>query len=165
MRPMLIVQILGVAALVLLAGCNGDTQTIDASTGAPRQSMQFIDLVAAAQPPIPDFPIPMGFKLDEGKSRDYALAGARLVDHVYKGGSDKLAVKRFYERQMPINRWVLSTAMFVRGDVMLDFEKATERCRIIIGDGGLFSATSIKVQLWTSGRLETPAVEEQTTSQ
>ena len=158
MRRIAIAGIL-VAALTAGAGCNSGSQTIDASSGAPRRVQPVIDMVARSQPPIPDLPVPIGFKLDEGKSRDYALAGARFVDHTYKGGGIKLAVKRFYERQMPINRWVLTTAMFVRGDVMLDFEKETERCRIIITDGSLFHSTYIKVQLWTSGRIRTPAQE------
>jgi len=145
--------ILGVALLAL--GCN-NAMTVDASSGAPRQVQPVAELVAQGRPPIPDLPLPIGFKLDEGKSRDYALSGARFVDHTYKGSANKLAVKRFYERQMPINRWVLTTAMFVRGDVILDFEKQTERCRIIVTDGSLFNPTRIKVQLWTSGRIETP---------
>ena len=148
--------ILATLILLAVAGCNGNTQTIDASTGAPRQVQPVLDLVAMSRPPVPDLPVPIGFSLDEGKSRDYAFAGARFVDHVYQGGSPKLAVKRFYERQMPINRWTLTTSMFVRGEVMLDFEKETERCRVMVSDGSGFNATAIKVQLYTSGRLQTP---------
>jgi len=145
--------------LTLAGGCGGGggTQTIDASSGAPRQVAPMVDIVARSNPPIPDLPVPIGFKLDENSSRDYALSGARLVDHLYKGSSNKLAVKRFYERQMPVSRWTLTTSMFVRGDVMLDFEKETERCRVMITDGSLFHPTYIRVQLWTSGRVTSPA--------
>lgn len=145
----------GIALVVLLtaAGCNNSPTTVDTSSGAPRQVPASTELVAMSQPYVPDLPVPVGFKIDEKKSRDYALAGARFVDHVYKGSGPKLAVKRFYEKQMGFNRWVLSTAMFVRGEVMLDFEKENERCRIIIADGSWFNPVYIKVQLWTSGPL------------
>ncbi len=155
MRPIAIAAASLAAALVFPAGCN-NSSTVDASSGAPRQVQIIVPLVAQSRPPIGDIPVPIGFKLDENKSRDYALSGARFVDHVYKGNRDKLATKRFYERQMPINRWVLSTSMFVRGDITMDFEKETERCRVIITNGGMLSSTYIKVQLWTSGRVETP---------
>ncbi len=139
-----------VASLMLLGGCNESaTVSTTSDPGAP----MILVLAPNHQPPIPDFPVPIGFKLDEKVSRDYALAGARLVDHIYKGSENKLAVKRFYERQMPINRWTLTTAMFVQGDVMLDFEKENERCRVMITDGGFWGGTKIKVRLWTSAPL------------
>jgi len=145
------------AGLAWISGCNGQTETIDASSGAPRQVRPATELVAQSRPPIPDLPVPIGFKLDQGKSRDYAPGGARFVDHTYKGSGAKLAVKRFYERQMPINRWVCTMAMFVRGDITLDFEKESERCLIVITHGSLFHPTTIKVQMWTRGQIETPA--------
>jgi hypothetical protein len=115
------------------------------------------NLVASARPAIPDLPVPIGFKLDESESLDYALAGARFVNHKYKGKPDKFTVKRFYERQMPINRWTLTTAMFAGGEIMMDFEKETERCRVSIDSGsflGLFDTTHVYVRLWTSGPIQ-----------
>ena len=88
-------------------------------------------------------------------SGNFSAAGARYVDHVYKGRADKFAVGRFFKRQMPINRWALVTDMFVQGDIMLDFEKDTERCRVTITDGS-FGATAVKVAMWTSGRIRPP---------
>ena len=98
-----------------------------------------------------------GTQVDEGRSRDFAAAGARYVDHVYKGGADKFSTARFYKRQMPVRRWILVTSLFVQGDVMLDFEKETERCRVVITKSGLFRRTRINVQLWTSGQIQTAA--------
>ena len=100
--------------------------------------------------------MPFGFKLDEGRSRNFAAAGARYVDHFYHGSADKFAVGRFYKRHMPVSRWVLVTDRFVQGDIMLDFEKETERCQIIVSEGGLIASTHIKVQVWTFGRIEPP---------
>jgi hypothetical protein len=39
---------------------------------------------------------------------------------------------------------------------MLDFEKDTERCRVTVTEGGLFSSTQVNVALWTSGRIVPP---------
>ncbi len=144
------------AAAAFAAGCN-NTETVDASSGAPRQVESAYDLVAQSRPPIPDLPIPVDFKLDEAKSRTFETGGARYIDHIYKGKADKFAVARFYKRQMPINRWTLETDMFVQGDTMLDFQKDTERCRIIITTGSMIHPVKIKVQLWTSTRIETAA--------
>ena len=156
MRPVQIAMMCAVVALTMCVGCQDDPPAIDASTGAPRQAPPVTELVAQSRPPVPDVPVPIGFRLDQGASRDYAPGGARFVDHTYAGGANKLAVKRFYQRQMPISRWVLTMAKFVRGDITLDYEKDTERCRITISDGSLWRRTYIKVDLWTSGRLRTP---------
>ncbi|MCK4601387.1 MAG: hypothetical protein KAU28_02905 [Phycisphaerae bacterium] len=154
------IALVAAAMLVAAGGCNNDTRTIDASSGAPRQVEPFPELVARSRPPIPDLPMPIGFKLDEGKSRNFAAAGARYIDHIYKGKANKFAVARFYRRQMPTNRWTLVTDRFVQGDVILDFEKETERCYIVITKGSLFRPTRIKAQLWTSGRIEAPVGEQ-----
>lgn len=147
-----------VVSLVLMAasGCGQPTRVVDRTGGAPREIGGPPELVAQSRPPIPDLPIPIGFDLDEGRSRDFAAAGARYVDHVYKGGDDKFSVARFFKRHMPVSRWTLVTSLFVQGDVMLDFEKETERCRIVITKAR-FGSTRVSVQLWTSGQLQTAA--------
>ena len=150
-----------VVAAVLLCGCgNSNTQVIDASSGAPRAVAPTQDLVGTARPPIPDLPIPIGFSLDEGRSRNYTIGSGRIVDHVYRGKGDKVAVKQFYERQMGIQRWSLVSAMFVTGDIALDFEKDNERCHIVIKDAGswLSSKVEVGVTITTSARLQTPSV-------
>jgi hypothetical protein len=147
-----------IAGMVLLAavattGCNSNT-TND-SGGSARQA-EPTELVAMSRPPVPDLPVPIGFDLDQGRSRNLAAAGVRWVDHVYKGSGDKFAVARFYRRQMPINRWVLVTEMFSKGDLKLDFEKQNERCHITLSDGDVFHATIIRTELWTAGRVPQP---------
>jgi hypothetical protein len=144
------------SAVMWACGCT-KTETIDASSGAPRQMNAAPDLVAQSRPPIPDVPMPVGFELDQGKSRNFAAAGQRYVDHLYKGGSDKYAVARFYKRQMPVSRWTLVTDMFAQGNITLDFEKQTERCRITVYDGSLLHPTKVKVQLWSFGKVTTPS--------
>ena len=142
------------ALCVAPAGCES-SQSEGVSSGGSAPVGPMPELVAMGRPPIADLPIPIGFELAESTSRNFAAAGARYVDHVYKGSADKFAVGRFYKRQMPINRWAMVTDMFVQGDIMLDFEKDTERCRITVTDGSWFRATRVKIAVWTSGRLPT----------
>jgi len=143
-----------VASLACLAGCTRAPQTVESSGGAYREVSTEAKMIAKARPPIPDMPVPIGFHLDEGRSRSFAAGGYRHVDHVYKGSGDKWAVAWFYKRQMPINRWELTTDLFAQGDIWLEFEKQTERCKIVITSGGLFNEVTVKVQLWTTGPIE-----------
>lgn len=142
--------------VLLLTGCGGSSEKMETTSGGYREVAPPIELIAQANPPIHDMPIPIGFKLDENRSRNFSAAGARYVDHLYKGNADKWVVARFYKRQMPTNRWTFVTDIFAQGDIRLDFERETERCQIIIGKGSLFNPTYIKVQLWTTGRIIVP---------
>jgi len=155
---------LAAAAICLAtAGCNDSGGGSRVSAGGTGPVGPIPELVAMSRPPIADLPIPIGFDLNESKSRNFTAAGARYADHVYKGSADKFAVGRFYKRQMPINRWTLVTDMFVQGDIMLDFEKDTERCRVTITDGS-FGSTVVKVAMWTSGRIRPPTTGTRTRS-
>lgn len=150
------------AGLLLASGCAslniGSSGGSAAGAGQdPAVEQVGPELVGQARPPIPDVPVPSGFELKESRSRNFTAAGARYIDHAYQGSSDKFAVARFYKRQMPINRWTLVTDMFVQGDIMLDFEKNTERCRVTVTEGNIFQGTVVKVALWTSGRIIQPA--------
>jgi len=147
------IAVLIIAVATFSAGCSNSTRSVGAN-GTPGAVPAVPDLVARGRPPIPDLPVPIGFKLDENKSVDYAVAGARFVNHKYKGNAEKLEVKRFYERQMPISRWTLTTAMFASGDVVLDFEKDVERCRVTITKGSLFHNIYVHMRLWTSGPIQ-----------
>ncbi len=157
MRPNMVLALIapgllfasGCASLNIGSSSSSSSSQDPAAAGGP-------ELVGQARPPIPDVPVPTGFDLDEGHSRNFTAAGTRYIDHVYRGSSDKFSVSRFYKRQMPINRWTLVTDMFVQGEIMLDFEKNMERCRVTVTDGGLFRGTLVKVALWTSGRIVPP---------
>lgn len=140
-----------------IAGCGGSSGDGGVSAGGSGDVGPVPELVAMRCPPISDLPVPIGFDLREDKSRNFAAAGTRYIDHAYSGRADKFAVGRFYKRQMPISRWALVTDMFVQGDIMLDFEKDTERCRISISDGGFLRSTRVKMAVWTSGRIVSPS--------
>ncbi|MFP4106913.1 MAG: hypothetical protein ACLFVU_12590 [Phycisphaerae bacterium] len=136
-----------VSVVLLAAGCN-NTPTAANSPG------EISELSRQARPPVSDVPVPRGFSLDESRSRSFASGGLRYLDHRYTGGEDKFAVARFFKKQMPVFRWARVTDMFVQGDIILDFEKDSERCRVVISDGGWTTSTVVKMQLWTSGRIE-----------
>ena len=144
--------LLSVSLVAVAAGCNG-TQNVSDPAEKTRVA-PIPELRAQARPPIPDLPVPIGYRLDEGKSRTFEAGGARYIDHVYRGGADKFTVARFFKKQMQISRWVLMTSMFVQGDIRLDFEKGAERCSITITDGDLFNKTHVNVQLWVSRPIQ-----------
>jgi hypothetical protein len=146
------------AAALAVGGCDRQSNVVDASSGAPRMVESQTDLVAQGRPPVPDFPVPTGFELKEKESRSFAVAGMRNVEHVYTGWSDKYAVKRFYQRQMPTHRWVIMSDLVADGIVTLEFEKEGrgERCLVLIKpvDYLLFQKTRIVARVWTSARAE-----------
>ncbi len=145
------------AGLVLLSsGCGNSNKKLETTSGGYREVAPPIELIAQARPQIHDLPVPIGFKLDEKHSRNYDTGVARFVDHLYKGNADKWAVARFYKRQMPNYQWTHAMDVFTQGDRRLDFERETERCRIIICNGSLFHPTYIKIWLGTTGRIVAP---------
>lgn len=151
-------------ALVLAVGCS-DPQTVDTSNGAPKLMEPASTLVAQPHPTVPDLPVPMGFSLDEARSRSSAAAGTRLVDYVYLGRSDKFAVGRFYKQQMPVNRWTMVMDNFAQGVEVLEFEKEGERCRITIDStSNLLHPTQVLVFMCASGRVEQPVGDQRNLS-
>ncbi len=149
-----LILVMMVVGLVAVGGCNfGSSPRQSRSSLESGKLMPLPELTAVQRPPVPDLPVPFGFKLDESDSRSFAEAGNRYVDHIYKGSSDKYTIARFYKRHMPICRWTLVTDMFIRGDITLYFEKEGERCRIVINEGGWFSSASVEAQVWTRGQI------------
>jgi len=139
-----------------LIGCdngNGKSQAADQAYG---QGPLPPELRPQDRPPIPDVPVPVGFKEDEGRNRTLHTGVGRFVDHLYKGRKDKHAVVRFYKEQMPVSRWTYVTYMQTRGEHTLEFEKGAERCRIVVRKGDWLYPTYIDVRVWTVGRIDTP---------
>jgi len=145
-------------AAALMTGC-GQEQTVAAGSDAPRQVRPAEELVAMSRPPIPDIPLPTGFKLDEDRSRNVAGRGMRFVDHSYLGNASRFATARFYKRQMPVNRWNLVTDWYSRGVIRLDFQRESESCRIEISRGTMLKPTRVNALLvpWGPMPAESPA--------
>jgi len=156
----------GLAVLAaLLAGCNsgsssGGVSQTNGTVQAPASTAgQNPPLAVKFKPNIPDVPVPMGFKLDESRSRNYDTGVARFVDHRYKGSKDKWDVARFYREQMPVSRWTYVTDVFAQGTYTLEFEKGSERCVVNVRDGSWiwpWHRTHIEVRVTTVGRITPP---------
>lgn len=137
-----------------MLGCNG----LSGSGGGMGRSGSPMSLGRTARPIIADIPLPRGFRLNEGLSRDVSAAGQRWIDHVYVGSADKFAVREFYLTEMPKYRWILVTKSFIQGQVTLDYRKDAETCRVIIADASsIFDKVAIKVFVLTSGPIREPA--------
>ncbi len=151
-----------IAAVVAALGASGCNQhMISLSSADDPKAGVAAQLVPAVRTPIPDFPVPAGFSLDENQSRSFAAGGARSVFHVYRGGANKFDVASFYRKQMASNRWILVTDRFLQREVKMDFEKETERCLVVIADSNKFgSSVEIQVELFTSGRIKSTAQEK-----
>ncbi len=148
----------GVAAAVA-AGCNGQSQDINRTSGTVQAPRPVPVLRATGRPNIPDVPVPVGFSLDESRSRNYDTGVARFVDHLYKGSKERWEVARFYRDQMPVSRWTYVTDVFAQGVHTLEFEKGSERCVINIRKGSFFwpwHRTYIEVRVTTVGRISPP---------
>ena len=156
MRGRTLAGCLAAALAACPAGCRSGGSAVETNGAAYREVNVPLELVAESPPYVPDLPVPVGFKLDESRSRNFTSGHSRWVDHLYKGNDEKFALARFCKRHMPISRWVLMTDRFTQGSILLDFEKDAERCQIIISDGSLLHRTYMKVQVWSSGPIAPP---------
>ncbi len=63
-------------------------------------------LVAAVDSPIPDVPMPIGFKPVVSQSSSSFDGAARTVTHVYQGRSRAVETVLFYRQQLPLHDWL-----------------------------------------------------------
>ena len=118
--------------VVLAAAAIGCQSSGSSSSGDPQSVKAAQRLTPRTDPPIGDLPVPWRFKIDAEASRNYASAGVRYVEHMYTGSTKMDRVARFYLDNMPLNRWILMSENFVHGTYNLDYEKGSERCRLMI---------------------------------
>jgi len=62
-------------------------------------------LVASEASPIPDVPMPIGFKPVVSKSSSSFDGAARTVTHVYQGRARSVETVLFYRQQLPLQGW------------------------------------------------------------
>ncbi len=139
--------------ILCVAGCENKTTVVNPRNGAPQVVENSPQLVAKSRPPISDIPVPVGFKLDMEHSRDMTAGSARWIDHTYKGKADRYAVREFYRRQMPVTNWSLVNMRTVNSEIILEFEKQTERCTITITKGSWLHPVYVHVHSVTAGRV------------
>jgi len=152
MRRKHISALCAAAALVFVCGC-ASLNIGGGSAGTGGQAAP-PGLSPHKNLPIPDLPIPEGFRLVDKESGNWdGTGGLRLVDHLYKGREDRLDVRKFYEDQMPTYQWELESATFTHGSFFLDFQKDDERCLVMIGPGGWYYNTHIRVRIHSVGNV------------
>lgn len=157
------------AAGLALTGCSGfpggsdGSSSEDSGNGKPKaiEPTGGSGLVAQSEPPVADLPVPLGFKLDEARSRDFEAGDVRFVDHVYRGQSaGKEAVARFYRRQMVNKGWNLRSSRMVRGVIEQKYDKGDENCDVSIRNHNPTlgrSFVEVTLNLYTTGQASDPS--------
>lgn len=135
--------------LLLLTGCGGSELQSDTASGDPNATLV---PVQTPEVPIEDVPVPVGFKLDEGRSRYFAPGATRFVDYFFTGSMARAQAAAFYRQEMVYSGWKLDNErMSVGGDVILDFANGKEECVITLTKSSrLFKPTEIYIALWTA---------------
>jgi len=135
-------KLLQMAWVIALAGLLGACEStagpatpasIDGDAADPPRRAR-VGLIPQTQPPVPDIPVPIAFKLAEEISRTYESGGVRTVDHTYVGRDDKYEVERFYAEQMPLKDWVAKSKRMERGVITQIYEKGDEMAQVEIRD-------------------------------
>ena len=129
-------SLLTVAAVIGLWGCRSSQTRARSAT-----------LVASHTPFHRDVPVPSGFRMVDQASEDWSNGSVRYVRHEYRGRADKLAVRAFYRKQMPLVRWTLLDDSNVQGRIGMRFDRGGESCTISIEDysSGWSGAVSVQV--------------------
>lgn len=147
-RRFVLTGVVAVAMAVALSGCNGNELRIDNSSGAPTQMSTEERLVAKANSPVADVPIPVGFSISESGSDAQVTGQVRYVSHYYKGRKGKDRVASFYCEQMVTNnKWKLDGVRKNRGIWRLHFAKGPERCDITISEN-IWGTTTIYSEIY-----------------
>jgi hypothetical protein len=95
-------------------------------------------LAPSTEPPMPDVPVPEGFKRIEKASLAYIEGGQRLACLAYKGKATVQAVSDFYREQMgQTHGWSRGPASLGNGGMVRVFEKGSALAVVRIKkDGG-----------------------------
>ncbi len=104
-------------------------------------------LEPSRQPYLVDIPLPEGFVLADHSSEDWSSGTIRFVRHRYEGRADKLSVRAFYRRQMPLIRWTSVSESSVDGRHALSFRRAKETCQITIDGRGRSPRSLLSVEV------------------
>ena len=113
--------IVGVGGMMTIAGCSpksGPQRTMGHSSAArvaPGKATKRVKIGLVADPhsPIPDVPVPVGFRLDQSVSRSSESGDTRVIDHTYAGRAGNAEIQEFYLGQMKRYGWTLSASQRV----------------------------------------------------
>ncbi|MDD4890255.1 MAG: hypothetical protein PHU85_10035 [Phycisphaerae bacterium] len=139
--------LIALLAVAALSGCSNELR-IDNSSGAPQQVATQERLVAKANSPVADVPIPIGFDISEGDSNAQVTGQMRYVCHTYKGRKAKDRVASFYcEQLVTNNKWRQDGVRKNNGVWRLHFTKGIERCDIAISEN-MWGTTRIEIEIY-----------------
>jgi hypothetical protein len=137
-------------ALLVVGGCDEGSGMSDLTSvdGANTTLMP----IQTPQVPLEDVPIPVGFDLDERRSRYFAPGNMRFVDYFYKGSLERAKVLAFYRQEMTYAGWErVDERTSVGGTVLMEFDNGIERCEITLSkSSNLFKPTELHIMLWTA---------------
>jgi len=103
-------------------------------------------LVAEEQSPIPDVPIPIGFKPVVSQCSSSFDGVARTVTHVYQGRARPVETVLFYRQQLPLHGWTpVSKQVNEDGSTSLHYTKGAEALGLRLS--GRFKIATIEVYL------------------
>ncbi len=158
------VRIVAALAGLILAGCQTNsasrtpppTDAAAANGTNPPRYVQPTSLLAKSRTEVPDLPVPVGFDLMEDISRSYESAGARFIDHSYRGRDDKAEVERFCRIHLPMKSWTMRGSQMVRGTFTMRYEKGSEylEVRIWTEESWTGDKTVFQYNVQTLGRGE-----------
>ncbi len=114
---------------------------------APRAVSADGSLKASARPYDVDIPLPVGFRIVDRSSEEWASGPIRFVRHQYFGRGDRFAVRRFYRRQMPLIRWTAVEESQLDGRIAMRFRRGDETCRVIIDSRRSWLSQRIRIEV------------------
>jgi len=95
-------------------------------------------LVARSDSPIPDVPMPVGFKPVISRSSSSFDGLVRTVNHTYQGRSNVADAVAFYRGQLPLHQWqFVNRTDNTDGSTILTFTKGRERLEVYTRQGTL----------------------------
>ncbi len=124
--------------LFIMTGCSSTPETADSSESVGEYS--------EVAHPFTDVPIPDGFKSDRAKSFVYESgSGSMKVGRLYYSGWHKSQeVVNYYHNAMINKGWKMVNAMEHDG-MILNYEKKTQVCTVIVTDALL--KTNLEIQV------------------
>ncbi len=123
-------KVLGCMAVLLaiiLTGCGSSPVGAWSDDGDYLPQRAGPGLVAMEQSPIPDVPMPIGFKPLRSQCSSSFDGVARTVTHVYQGRAKTSETVQFYRQQLPLFNWErVDNQVHEDGSVSMYFNKGAE---------------------------------------
>ena len=95
-------------------------------------------LVASSESPIPDVPIPVGFKAVISRSSSSFDGIVRTVNHTYQGRGKAADAVAFYRSHLALNDWqFVSRNDQTDGSTVLSYVKGNEQLEVYVRQGTL----------------------------